>query len=58
MITIVVYRHIGVDATPQWGKICLTPTFHTIIMDNSHDAKNDDGQASDVHCDVDSSVHV
>ena len=25
MITIVVYCHIGVDATPQWGQICLTP---------------------------------
>ena len=25
MITIVVYCHIGVFATPQWGKICMTP---------------------------------
>ena len=25
MITIVVYSHIGVDATPQWGEICRTP---------------------------------
>ena len=25
IITIVVYRHIGVYATPQWGEICLTP---------------------------------
>ena len=25
MITIVVYRHIGVYATPQWGKIGMTP---------------------------------
>ena len=27
-------------------------------MDNSHDPKNDDGQASDVHPDVDSPVHI
>ena len=24
MITIVVYRHMGVDTTPQWYKICPT----------------------------------
>ena len=33
-------------------------SLDTIIMDNSHDPKNDDGQASAVHPDVDSSVHV
>ena len=33
-------------------------SVNTIIMDNSHDPKNDDGQASDVHPDVDSPVHV
>ena len=33
-------------------------SFNTIIMDNSHDPKNDDGQASDVHPDVDSPVHI
>ena len=27
MITIVVYCHIGVYATPQWGKIGMTPHF-------------------------------
>ena len=25
MITIVVYCHIGVSATPQWGKIGMAP---------------------------------
>ena len=33
-------------------------SFNTIIMDNSHNPKNDDGQASDVHPDVDSPVHI
>ena len=27
MITIVVYRYLGVDATPLWGKICLIPSL-------------------------------
>ena len=58
MSTIVVYCHIGVYATPQWGKMGMTPSFNTIIMDNSHYLKNDDGQASAVHPDVDSPVHV
>ena len=31
-------------------------SFYTIIIDNSHDPKNDDGQASAVHLDVDSPV--
>ena len=56
MITIVVYCHIGVYATPQWGKIGMTTSFYTIIIDNSHDPKNGDGQASAVHLDVDSPV--
>ena len=34
------------------------PTIIVIIMDNSHDPKKDDGQASAVHPDVDSPVHV
>ena len=42
MITIVVYRHMGVDETHQLCKICLAPSFNTIIMDNSHDPQNDD----------------
>ena len=25
MINIVIFSHMGVYATPQWGKICLTP---------------------------------
>ena len=58
MITIVVYHHIGVYAMLQWGEICVTSPLNTIIMDNSHDPKNDDGQTSDVHPDVDSPVHV
>ena len=33
-------------------------SFDTIIMDNSHDPKNDDGQALAVHPDVDSPVYV
>ena len=33
-------------------------SFNTFIMDNSHDPKNDDDQASDVRSDVDSSVYV
>ena len=33
-------------------------SFNTIKMDNNHYPKNDDGQASDAHPDVDSSVHV
>ena len=32
--------------------------FDTIIMDNSHDPKNVDGEALAVHPDVDSPVHV
>ena len=31
-------------------------SFNTIIMDNSHDPKNDDVQASVVHADVQASV--
>ena len=27
MINIVIFRHMGVDAIPQWGKICLTAAF-------------------------------
>ena len=33
-------------------------SFNTIIMDNSHDPKNDNGQASAIHADVVSPVHV
>ena len=33
-------------------------SFNTIIMADSHDPKNDDGQASAVHPDVVSPVHV
>ena len=33
-------------------------SFDTIIMDNSHDPRNVDGEASDVLPDVDSPVHV
>ena len=33
-------------------------SFNTIKIDNSHDPKNDDGQASDVHPDVDSQVQI
>ena len=33
-------------------------SFDTIMMDNSNDPQNDDGQASAVHPDVNSSVHV
>ena len=33
-------------------------SFNTIIMDSSHYPQNDDGQASAVHPDVDSPVHV
>ena len=46
MIIIVEYRHIGMDATPQWGKTCLTsPLTHLswiIVMT----PKNDDGQSN------------
>ena len=56
MITSVVYRHIGVDETPQCSKICLTPPLTAIIMDNSHDPKNDDCEALPVLPDVDSPV--
>ena len=33
-------------------------SFDTIIMDNSHDPQNVDGEALAVHPDVDSPVHV
>ena len=33
-------------------------SYVTIIMDNSHDLKNDDGQASAVLPNINSSVHV
>ena len=33
-------------------------SFDTIIMDNSHDPQNDDGEALAVHPDVDSPDHV
>ena len=33
-------------------------SFYTIIMDNSHDPKNDDGEALAVHPDVDNPVPV
>ena len=36
----------------------MSDTSFNIIMDNSHDPKNDDGQASAVDADVDSPVHV
>ena len=54
MIIIVVYHHIGVDATPHWGQTMSDTSFNTIIMDNSHG----DSQVLAVHPDVDSAVHV
>ena len=33
-------------------------SFNTIIMDDSHDPKHDDGQASAVHPNVDSPVPI
>ena len=33
-------------------------SFNTIIIEDSHDPKNDDGKASAVHPDADSPVHV
>ena len=40
------------------GRNMCDISVDTIIMDHSHDPKNDDGQASDVHPDIDSPVHV
>ena len=45
-------------STSQWCKIYLDTSFNTIIMDTSHDPNDDDGHASTVNSDVDSTVHV
>ena len=42
--------------SPVRSNMCYY-SYDTITMDNSHNPKNDDSQASVVYLDVDSSVH-
>ena len=48
----------GSECNSSMRKNMSEHSFNTMILDNSHDPKNDDDQAFAIRPDVDSSVHV